>query len=79
MSKKIVLRSGVTGLTDLRIPFGFNALWKEDKVVTQRLAANTQIEILIPDECDLNKWVNHYKQLAPLGLRVVRFGTFEEE
>ncbi len=77
-SKKIVLHIGPSGIADLRIPFGYNTLWKEDKVVTQRVAANTQLEVAIPEECDLQRWVRYYKQLAVLGINIVKFGTFEE-
>lgn len=78
VSKKVVLQIGETGITDLRIPFGFNTTWGEDKVVTQRIAPNTRIEVSIPNECDLNKWVMYYKQLSTIGVRVIQFGTFEE-
>lgn len=76
--KRIIISTGETGLTALRVPFGFNTVWNEDKVVTQRVPARTRVELLIPDECDLTKWVNYYKQLAVLGVRVIKFGTFEE-
>ena len=78
VSKKVTLQTGENGITDLRVPFGYNTTWGEDKVVTQRVAAKTRIEIAIPDECDLNKWVSYYKQLSTLGVRVIQFGTFEE-
>jgi predicted nuclease with TOPRIM domain len=72
--KKIVLNSGKTAINDLRVPVGFDKMWNEDKVVTVLVKAKSVIEIVIPEECDLNKWVSYYNQLKPLGIKVQSFG-----
>lgn len=72
--KKIVLASGKTDIDGLRHPIGFDNKWKEDRVSIKRIRANTSIEIIIPEECDLNKWVKYYRSLSALGIKVIKFG-----
>jgi hypothetical protein len=75
--KKIHLITGPVAISDLRMPIGFDAVWGEDKVIAQRIGSHARLEVIIPDECNLPKWVTYYRSLAKLGIGIVGFGTEE--
>ena len=73
----IYLEVGPVAIADLRCPVGFSKEWNEDMVKTFRVAANTKVSVALPEGCDVKKWVNYYRQMATLGLRIVRVSTEE--
>ena len=77
VAQVIYLEVGPVAIADLRCPFGFSKEWNEDMVKTFRVAANTKISVALPEGCDVKKWVNYYRQMATLGLRIVRVSTEE--
>ena len=72
--KKITITTGKADIDGLRYPIGVDKTWKEDKVSIKRVKAFSNIEIIIPEECDLGKWVNYYRSLSSLGVKVIKFG-----
>jgi len=77
MVKKIYLTVGKVALADLRAPVGYDFVWNEDKVTMYRIKPNTPLEIVIPEECSLTRWVGYYRSLGSLGIQVVKFGSEE--
>lgn len=77
VAQVIYLEVGPVAIADLRCPFGFSKEWNEDMVKTFRVAANTKVSVALPEGCDVKKWVNYYRQMATLGLRIVRVSTEE--
>ena len=75
--QKITIISGKARLMGLRIPIGYSTEWKEDKIITQTVEANARMDIIIPDQCDLKKWVKYYQSLRVLGIQVLKFGLEE--
>lgn len=72
--KKIVIETGPVAIADFPYPIGFDLTWNEDIVNRVTAAAGRKLEIIIPAECDLKKWVNHYRQFASLGAKILMFG-----
>lgn len=73
--QKIKIVTGNSAIADLRFPMGYSQIWKEDIVVAKRIEPRSQIDIVVPNECDLKSWVKYYQSLNVLGVRVIKFGV----
>lgn len=61
------------GISDLRIPVGYNETFSEDSIVTSRIEPYRIITIKIPLKCDNKKWYEYYKSLSNLGVVILEY------